>query len=110
MLLTAKKDLKIMHQFPRGEELDMSVDSDPRAVYKKMLNYDVDAAMAIILKLITKRTGRLIKPVEETATHDFKCLKSDCITSTEDYLPPLFYETENGEYICKYCGQKYEAK
>jgi uncharacterized Zn-finger protein len=25
-------------------------------------------------------------------------------------LPPLFYETENGEYICKYCGQKYEAK
>ena len=51
-----------------------------------------------------------LKNVEEIATHDFKCLRSDCITSTEDYLPPLFYETENGEYICKYCGQKYEAK
>ena len=107
LLLTAKPDLAILHQFPRGEEIDISVDSDERAKYFSMLNYSVDAAMAIILKLVTKRTGRLIKPTEETATHDFKCLKDDCITSTEDYLPPLFHETEDGEYICKYCGQKY---
>ena len=110
LLLTAKPDLAILHQLPRGEEIDMSVDSDSRAKYFDLLNYNVDAAMAIILKLITKRTGRLIKPCEEEATHDFKCNKDDCITSTEDYLPPLFHETENGEYICKYCGQKYEVK
>lgn len=110
LLLTAKKDLKIMHHFPRGEELDISVDSDERAIYNKMQSYEVDAAMAVILKLITKRTGRLIKPSEEVATHDFKCLRSDCITSTEAYLPPLFFETESGEHICKYCGQKYELK
>ena len=66
--------------------------------------------MAVILKLVTKRTGRLIKPEFEETTHDFKCLRDDCITSTESYLPPLFHETENGEYICKYCGQKYEEK
>ena len=110
LLLTAKKDLAILHQFPRGEELDMSIDSDERAKYFKMLNYNVNSAMAIILKLITKRTGRLIKPCVEEATHDFKCMKDDCITSTEDYLPPLFHENAEGELICKYCGQKYEAK
>ena len=110
LLLTAKPDLAILHQFPRGEEIDLSVDSDERAKYFKQLNYNVDAAMAVILKLVTKRTGRLIKPEFEETTHDFKCLRDDCITSTESYLPPLFHETENGEYICKYCGQRYEAK
>ncbi len=110
LLLTAKPELVILHQFPRGVEIDMSVDSDPRAKYFDALNYNVDAAMAIIQKLISKRKGRLIKPCYEEATHDFKCLKDDCITSTEDYLPPLFHENAEGELVCKYCGQKYEAK
>ncbi len=110
LLLTAKPELVILHQFPRGAEIDESIDSDERAKYFKMLEYNVDAAIAIIIKLITKRTGRLIKPCVEEATHDFKCLKEDCITSTEDYLPPLFHENADGELICKYCGQKYEAK
>jgi aspartate carbamoyltransferase regulatory subunit len=66
--------------------------------------------MAIIQKLISKRKGRLIKQCYEEATHDFKCLKDDCITSVEDYLPPLFHENAEGELVCKYCGQKYEAK
>jgi aspartate carbamoyltransferase regulatory subunit len=102
--------LAILHQFPRGEEISETVDYDERAKYFKMLEYNVDASIAIIIKLITKRTGRLIKPCVEEATHDFKCLKDDCITSTEDYLPPLFHENADGELICKYCGQKYETK
>lgn len=110
MLLTAKPDLAVLHQFPRGEEIDLTVDSDPRAKYFNMLNYNVYAAMAVIVKLVTKRTGRLIKPCYEEATHDFKCCKDDCITSVEDYLPPLFHENAEGELICKYCGQKYEAE
>ena len=110
LLLTSKPDLAILHQFPRNEEISESVDDDERAKYFKMLEYNVDAAIAIIIKLITKRTGRLIKPCMEEPTHDFKCLKEDCITSTEDYLPPLFHENANGELICKYCGQKYETK
>ena len=110
LLLAAKPELVILHQFPRGVEIDMSVDSDPRAKYFDALNYNVDAAMAIIQKLISKRKGRLIKPCYEEATHDFKCLKDDCITSAEDYLPPLFHENAEGELVCKYCGQKYEAK
>ena len=110
LLLTAKPDLVILHQFPRGEELDMSVDSDERAKYFSMLNYSVNSAMAVILKLVTKRTGRLIKPRYEEATHDFKCLRENCITSTEDYLPPLFHENAEGKLICKYCGQKYDIE
>ncbi len=108
LLLTAKPDLAILHQLPRGEELSLTVDDDKRAKYFSQLNYNVDSAIAVILKLITKRTGRLIKPQFEEPTHNFKCNKNDCITSTEDYLPPLFHENAKGELICKYCGQKYE--
>ncbi len=108
LLMTAKPDLLIMHPFPRGEELDISVDSDPRAKYFKSFNYFADACMISMIKTISGKAGRNIAPAFEEATHDCRCCKPDCITSTEDYLPPLFYETQNGKLVCKYCMQELE--
>lgn len=106
MLLAAKPDLVILHQFPRGEELDQSVDTDSRAKYFEGLNRYVDSCIAIISRVMSNRSGRFIKPEFEESTHDEYCGKEDCITSDEKYLPSLFYETADGKLFCKYCGQE----
>lgn len=106
MLLTAKPDLIILHQFPRGEELDPSVDSDSRAKYFEGLNRYVDSCIAILSQVTKTRMGRAVKPCFEESTHDAYCGKEDCITSQEKYLPNIFYETADGRLFCKYCGQE----
>lgn len=106
MLLAAKPDLVILHQFPRGEELNASVDSDDRAKYFTCFNRYVDSCMAILSRVTKTRMGRAIKPEYEESTHDEYCGKEDCITSDEKYLPALFFETADGKLFCKYCGQE----
>ena len=106
MLLTAKENLVILHPFPRGEELDDSVDNDSRAKYFAGFNRYVDACMAILSKTMSNRIGKNIKPQIEEDTHDAFCGKADCITSDEKYLPKIFYETADGRLFCKYCGQE----
>ncbi len=109
MLMVAKPDLLIMHPFPRGEELDVSVDSDVRAKYFNLFNFFGDAALIALIKTVSNKAGRTISPSWEEPTHQFKCRKSDCITSTEDYLPPLFHETAEGGFICKYCMRELKS-
>ncbi len=106
MLLAAKPDLVILHSFPRGVELDNSVDNDERAKYFEGFNRYTDACMAALLKTVSGKAGRTISPDYEESTHDEFCDKEDCITSTEKYLPSLFFETSDGRLICKYCGQE----
>ena len=106
MLMVAKPDLMIMHPFPRGVELDFSVDTDPRAKYFKLLNYFNDACLISIIKTVSNKPGRFIEPCFEEATHEAFCGREDCITSEEAYLPPLFHETSEGKLICKYCMQE----
>ncbi len=106
MLLAAKENLIILHPFPRGEELSASVDSDSRAKYFEGFNRYVDACMAILSKTLSNRAGKKVKSQYEDDTHDAFCGKDNCITSTEKYLPKLFYETADGSLFCKYCGQE----
>lgn len=110
MLLSAKPELVVLHHFPRGVELDETVDSDPRAKYFNSLERYTDACMAAILKTISGKAGRTIAPDFEESTHEEVCGKEDCITSTEKYLPSLFFETSDGRLICKYCGQELKKK
>lgn len=107
LLMTAKPELIVLHNLPRGEELDISCDNDDRVKCFDQMNNLVFASMASILKTITNRTGRLIKPDYEESTHDFHCGCDDCITSTEEYLPNLFYELRDGTLVCKYCGHRF---
>ena len=106
MLMVAKPELLIMHPFPRGEELDISVDNDLRAKYFKSFNCFNDACLISLVKTVSNKPGRNIAPSWEEPTHDCRCGKEDCITSVEEYLPSLFYETQDGRLICKYCMQE----
>jgi len=51
-LVTAKKDLTIMHPLPRVNEIAVEVDDDPRACYFKQVLNGKYIRMALILKLL----------------------------------------------------------
>ncbi len=52
-LLTAKKDLSILHPLPRVNEISTKVDDDPRAVYFKQVRCGRFVRMALIRTLLT---------------------------------------------------------
>ena len=51
-LVTAKKDLSILHPLPRVNEISVAVDKDPRACYFKQVANGRFIRMALILKLL----------------------------------------------------------
>ncbi len=51
-LLTAKKDLSILHPLPRVNEISVAIDNDPRACYFKQVRNGKYMRMALILKLL----------------------------------------------------------
>lgn len=51
-LVPAKKTMKILHPLPRVNEISVSVDDDPRAVYFRQTLYGKFIRMALILKLL----------------------------------------------------------
>jgi aspartate carbamoyltransferase catalytic subunit len=48
----AKTDMIVMHPLPRVNEIDQSVDADPRACYIRQAHYGKFIRMALILKLL----------------------------------------------------------
>ena len=48
----ANKEMLILHPLPRVNEISIEVDSDPRAVYFKQVQYGVYVRMALIMKLL----------------------------------------------------------
>jgi carbamoyl-phosphate synthase/aspartate carbamoyltransferase len=50
----AKPNVIVMHPLPRGDEISKEVDSDPRAVYFKQMNYGVYMRMAILDDILSE--------------------------------------------------------
>lgn len=48
----AKEDMLVLHPLPRVNEISTEIDSDPRAVYFKQVQYGVYVRMALILTLL----------------------------------------------------------
>lgn len=48
----AKSDMLVLHPLPRVNEISVEVDSDPRAVYFKQVQYGVYVRMALIITLL----------------------------------------------------------
>ena len=51
-LVTAKKDLSILHPLPRVNEISVAIDNDPRACYFKQVKNAKFMRMALMLKLL----------------------------------------------------------
>lgn len=110
-LITAKKDLCIMHPLPRVNEISVKVDEDPRAKYFAQAEYGKFIRMALILKLIQEKE----KQVDNTKSsieiiNKIECKNPRCITSVERELDQIFVLTDekNKIYRCKYCEAKAE--
>ena len=48
----AKSDMIVLHPLPRVNEISVEVDSDPRAVYFRQVQYGVYVRMALLLTLL----------------------------------------------------------
>ncbi len=107
LLMAAKRDLVILHAFPRGDELPEYIDNDSRAKYYMQQEYGVFSAMAVISRLFKGRPARSLKPVAVRSTHGMHCGHKDCITSADEGLPNLFIESGD-ELVCSYCKNKVE--
>jgi aspartate carbamoyltransferase catalytic subunit len=48
----AKKDMMILHPLPRVNEIDLEVDTDPRAMYFKQAKYGMYVRMALLSSIL----------------------------------------------------------
>jgi aspartate carbamoyltransferase catalytic subunit len=48
----AKKDMMVLHPLPRVNEIDLEVDTDPRAAYFKQAKYGMHVRMALLLSIL----------------------------------------------------------
>ena len=112
----AAKDMIVMHPLPRVNEIDVKVDSDPRACYFKQVMYGKIMRKALILKLMAE-TELSPKPGKVLITTGKKCKNPRCISSTEQGLEPLFYPVHQvmhhgqltripTKYVCAYCDME----
>lgn len=101
-MLKGKPTLKVMHPLPRIDEIEMDVDSDPRAIYFKQARYGVYARMALILTLLHSEPSYQLIKGEDTG---YKCTNPRCITNQEQYL--AHYHTVSGDIqTCEYCDNR----
>ncbi len=101
-LFNAKKDLIILHPLPRVDEIELSVDKDPRAMYFKQAVYGVYARMALIMTLLE------MKPKGSLISHNHSstiCKNPKCITNHEVYLEKS-YKQSGDLIVCDYCDDR----
>lgn len=103
-LSIAKASLKILHPLPRVDEIEMEVDSDPRALYFKQAVYGMYARMALMYLMLNEPAERSnSKLPDNNKIH--KCSNPNCITNKELYIPNSF--KESGDMLtCIYCDNR----
>ena len=112
----APQDMIVMHPLPRVNEIDVKVDSDPRAKYFSQVLYGKIMRKALILKLMAE-TDQDQKQSRVQITTGKPCKNPRCISSTEQGLEPLFYPVHQvmrhgvltripTKYLCAYCDME----
>ena len=108
-LVTAKESMRILHPLPRGNEISVKGDEDPRAAYFRQALNGKYMRMALILKLLAEAEQGLQMPEQtDVLVGKLRCENPRCITSCEQELEHVFKkaEGEDGVYRCIYCEAK----
>lgn len=110
-LKNARAEMRILHPLPRVNEIDVDVDSDPRAAYFRQVENGKFVRMALILKLLEwakdkDKTTSLIP--EDAVRNEFTCRNPQCISNMEVNVDSLFRPAADhpGEWRCVYCESK----
>lgn len=108
-LTRAREDAIVLHPLPRVDELDFSLDGDPRAAYFRQAAYGVPVRMALIAGVLG------LRPVPDTlleetrypalAGEDDPCENPRCITNAEPGIEPRIL-AHDGATRCGYCEMK----
>ena len=112
MLKDAKSDMSILHPMPRVNEINVNVDSDPRACYFTQAKNGKLMRMALILKLLAEKDCKEPKQLEETLVNKLSCNNPKCISNAEESLDSVFkaVDENSGIYRCIYCDHKANIK
>ncbi|MBP3706830.1 MAG: aspartate carbamoyltransferase [Clostridia bacterium] len=109
----AKPDMCVLHPLPRVNEINVSVDNDPRACYFKQVQNGKYMRMALILKLLEDEK-REIKHTHknDVVINEIYCTNPRCITSCEQELEHKYklVDKQNGIYSCVYCEKTAKMK
>ena len=91
-----REDAIVLHPLPRVDELDFSLDGDPRAAYFRQASYGVPVRMALIAALLNLREvsgfaqaapeGELWRPL--VTDMPYRCANARCITQVEPGITP----------------------
>lgn len=100
-LKSANPNMIILHPLPRVDEIDISVDNDPRALYFKQASNGVFVRMSLILHILSAKST---EPAEKINLNE-SCKNKSCITNHEKYLPHYFKKNKN-DYFCEYCSRE----
>lgn len=116
MALEPLRDALVMHPLPRRDEIDASVDGDPRGVYFKQAARGVPIRMAIGAYLLGAMDlpGARPVPTASSVFHDqpagpSPCPNTTCITHTEArHVQPAFRLRARHPLraACAYCAQE----
>jgi len=111
-----REDTIVLHPLPRVDELDYSLDGDPRAAYFRQAAYGVPVRMALTAVLLgLRRLPDLSRGTAPDAGWTplpagtaFTCANPRCITGVETGVPAAAY-TCGDAVRCGYCEAAQEA-
>jgi len=113
-----RQDTIVLHPLPRVDELDFSLDGDPRAAYFRQAAYGVPVRMALIAVLLGLRTLPDIAHTTreaaqrgraQPAERPFTCSNTRCITNAEPGIPAAVQMRDDGTPRCAYCEAPQEV-
>ncbi|MBR2344152.1 MAG: aspartate carbamoyltransferase [Clostridia bacterium] len=103
-LRNAKPTLSVLHPLPRVNEINVDVDTDPRAHYFEQAANGRYIRMALILKLLGTR-GYSDNRMSGEESDTLECRNPHCLSLTERGIVKLFRDG-----VCIYCDQKAQNK
>ena len=75
-----------MHPLPRNKELDVSVDTNPRARYYQQMEYGVEVRMGLLIQILIPKSKRALRIEKYTKIKD---------TLDKIMIPSLEKDTHN---------------
>lgn len=104
-MLSAKKDMIVMHPLPRVDEIAVNIDEDSRAMYFTQAKYGVYVRMALILTILGEAKNSVT--LKGKVYTGVRCDNPKCITNHEEYLPKSFRSGGDETLLeCEYCDER----
>jgi len=104
-MLSARKDMIVMHPLPRVDEITVEVDDDARAMYFKQAKYGMYVRMALIMTILKEK--RSSETLKGKVFGGVRCSNPKCITNYEEYLPKSFRSSGDETLLeCEYCDER----